>query len=145
MVSALDKLPFKLGSDARRERYKEAFEKNEKPIEVNCISLKDVQIVRGEVVFRGLNEKTGRIEEWPGFEYLDICPICGKLMLIRVIKGTTWLALCSKECYERYIAPMETEAEKLSLEPLSPDRKRELERLMKYGPDKVDPEPFGFG
>jgi hypothetical protein len=35
-------------------------------------------------------------------EYLDKCTICGRLMLVRAIVGTTWLACCSEKCYEEW-------------------------------------------
>jgi len=94
-------MPYKLGTEARKKRLIEAMEKGEKPVEVNCVP--------GQWEFLGnlrpvrfFNEKTGRWEDQVIIEYLDVCPFCGKLMLVRALKGTTWLGLDSPECYEKW-------------------------------------------
>lgn len=97
-----EKMAYRLGSEKRSQRMKEAIQNKEIPIEVNCIGTDKYEILSKQVVIRYFNEKLGIWQEHPGVEYRDICPICGRLMLVRAIKGTTWLALCSKKCYEKF-------------------------------------------
>jgi hypothetical protein len=49
------------------------------------------------------NDKLKTWEAHPMIEYIDKCPVCGRLMLVRAIAGTTWLACCSEKCYEEYL------------------------------------------
>jgi len=44
------------------------------------------------------NEKTGEWEYYPCNETIIECPVCGRLMKVYYIPGTTWLATCSLEC-----------------------------------------------
>jgi hypothetical protein len=93
----------------------------EKPIEVNCLGVPKgkYKITDKKMVFSWhypakpesfkeyrvvmiYNEKLGTWEPKPLIEYIDSCPICGKLMLVRAIAGTTWLACCSEKCYEEW-------------------------------------------
>jgi hypothetical protein len=104
-------LPFSFGSEAWQKRLKEAIEKEEKPVEVNCFGGK-FEIKHG-IIIRHFNEKAGIWMEEPGVEYKDICPACGKLMLVRAITRTTWLACCSKECYEKYLKHKEMESSRI--------------------------------
>ena len=106
----LEKLPFRMGSDAWNQRLKEARTKNEKPKEVNCIGTTKFEIVGRKLTLRIFNEKIQHWQEVIGVEYQDVCPVCGTLMLVRAVQGSTWLALCSKECYEKYDA-LKKEAE----------------------------------
>ena len=48
------------------------------------------------------NEKTGRWQYYPCCEAVLPCPVCGKPMRVYYVPGTTWLALCSKECSEKF-------------------------------------------
>jgi len=52
-----------------------------------------------------LNEKIGKgiWQNYPLVDYYDACPVCGKLMRVQAIRGTTWLACCSKDCYTTYV------------------------------------------
>ena len=97
-----DKLPYRFGSEAWKLRRKQAFDKGEKPKEVNCFGTDKFEIVGKRLVVKVFNEKLGVWQEHIGVEYVDVCCICGSLMLVRAIRGTTWLALCSKECYEKF-------------------------------------------
>jgi len=96
------KLPFMPGSNAWKHRFREAMERGEKPVEVNCFGDMRYELVGYAPIVRIYNEKMGRWEDHIGVEYRDICPVCGRLMLVRAIKGTTWLALCSEECYRKF-------------------------------------------
>lgn len=80
----------------------EARKRGDKPIEVNCIGRE----------FRNLHASwqaevwNPKIEQWMPemiLQYEDACPICLKLMLVRAIQGSSWLACCSKECTDKYI------------------------------------------
>jgi hypothetical protein len=51
---------------------------------------------------RRYNDKLKTWQPEPMIEYLDKCTICGRLMLVRAIVGTTWLACCSEKCYEEW-------------------------------------------
>jgi len=48
------------------------------------------------------NEKTRSWEPYPCNELVTRCPVCGSLMKVYFIPGTTWLALCSKECSDKF-------------------------------------------
>jgi hypothetical protein len=100
----LEKLPFRIGSDAWKQRLKEARKNKEKAKAINCFSASKYEILGRRLTVRIFNEKTQHWQEEIAVEYHEICPICGSLMLVRAIQGTTWLALCSTECYEKYAA-----------------------------------------
>jgi hypothetical protein len=112
-LSYLDKLPFRMGSDAWKQRLEEAKKNTETPKEINCFFGSKYEILGRQLIVRIFNEKIQHWQEQIAVEYQDICPICGSLMLVRAIQGTTWLALCSKECYEKYDA-LRKEAEEAS-------------------------------
>ena len=48
------------------------------------------------------NEKTGKWETHGLVEHHERCPVCGRLMLVQAIWGTTYLALCSEECNKKF-------------------------------------------
>ena len=98
----LEKLPFRIGSDAWKKRLEEARTNNEQAKEVNCFFGAKYEILDRQLIVNIFNEKTQHWREEIAVEYNDVCPICGTLMLVKAIKGTTWLALCSKECYDKY-------------------------------------------
>lgn len=100
----IEKLPFRFGSDAWKQRFDEAKKNSKKPKEINCFGTEKFEILGRKLVVKIYNPKLEMWQEEIGVEYEDICPICGTLMLVRAIQGTTWLALCSKECYEKYYA-----------------------------------------
>ena len=47
------------------------------------------------------NDKLGTWQAEPMVECYERCPVCGKLMLVRAIAGTSWLACCSEGCYRK--------------------------------------------
>jgi len=47
------------------------------------------------------NEETGKWEQYPCNETVMECPVCGKLMKVYYIPGTTWFATCSEECNKK--------------------------------------------
>ena len=113
----INKLPFAPGSEAWSQRLKEAKAKNEQLKEVNCTGTTKFEIVGRKLTLRIYNEKIQHWQEVIGVEYEDVCPVCGILMLVRAVQGSTWLALCSKECYEKYdalkkeVKPLRTRAQ----------------------------------
>ena len=48
------------------------------------------------------NEKTKKWEDYPYVDYIEACIICEHLMRVFAIQGTTWFALCSEECYDKF-------------------------------------------
>jgi hypothetical protein len=48
------------------------------------------------------NEKLGTWQCCPCNEAVVNCPVCGKPMRCFYIPGTTWLACCSRECYQKF-------------------------------------------
>jgi hypothetical protein len=92
---------------------------NEKPVEVNCFGVPEGKyiITDKKMVFSThyparpedfkeykvvliYNDKLKTWEAHPMVEYEDKCSVCGRLMLVRAIAGTNWLACCSEECYK---------------------------------------------
>jgi len=69
-------------------------------VEVMCFGVpRDrVRFVKGVQIF---NEKLRVWETYDLVEYYDNCPVCGKRMHVYAVKGTTWLACCSDECYQK--------------------------------------------
>ena len=89
--------------DKRKEAFERARENKETPIEVNCLGSKDFKIGSKQTFIRvSIKRSDGGWQDYDGMEYEDLCPVCLKLMLVRAIRGSTWLACCSKECYEKY-------------------------------------------
>jgi len=96
-------LPYGLGTEAREKRWEEIKENKETATVVSCFETKDYVIKReGYIVVEMLDEELGKKQLYIAKEYYDICPICGNLMLVRAIVGTTYFALCGKECYKKY-------------------------------------------
>ena len=113
----VEKLP---SWEEQRKALKDAIMRGDKPMECNCIPYKkwkiekDKKITVSNVypakpenfheypVIMVFNEKLKTWQADPLVEYKNVCPVCLKLMLVRAILGTTWLACCSKECYEKY-------------------------------------------
>jgi len=102
MVS--ERLPFAPGSERWRRRLEEALRRGEEPVEVDCFGTDKYKILGKKVVVRVriYNEKLGIWEDRMAVEYYDVCPVCGRLMLVRALEGTTYLACCSEECYEEF-------------------------------------------
>jgi len=77
-------------------------------VEVKCFGIPEgkYRFVKGIEIY---NEKLGVWQTYTLVEYYDKCPVCGRLMHVYAIKGTTWLACCSPECYEKYLNRMEVE------------------------------------
>ena len=94
------KLPYRLGTEKYTERFKQALENKEKPVEVNCFGTSNYKIIDSRYV--RIRHEDGYWMTYEYVEYRDICPVCGRLMLVRAIRGTTWLALCSEECYKKF-------------------------------------------
>jgi len=46
------------------------------------------------------NDNTNRWEEHPMVEVIHPCTVCGRMMLVRAIYGTTYLGCCSDLCYQ---------------------------------------------
>lgn len=78
----------------------EAINRNDTPVEINCCG--KFRNIRKSLTAEIYNEKTGQWYDTNIVEYRDVCPICGKLMLVRAVCGSTWLACCSEDCYNNY-------------------------------------------
>jgi hypothetical protein len=93
----------------------------DKPIEVNCLGVPEEKYIITDKTmlfswhypakpecfkeYRIILIYNDKLETWepkPLIEYLDNCPICGKLILVRSIAGTTWIACCSEKCYKKW-------------------------------------------
>jgi len=98
-------LPYRFGTDKRKERFEQALKNKEKPVEVNCFGTNNYKIIDSHHV--KVQQSSGHWLTYEYVEYQDICPVCGRLMLVRAIRGTTWLALCSEECYRKFNKLME--------------------------------------
>lgn len=98
-----EKLPFRHGSAAWKKRMKEAMKSSSESAKViNCFGTEKFEVLGRQLIVKIFNDKVERWEEHIGVEYHDVCAICGTFMLVRAIKGTSWLALCSQKCYEKY-------------------------------------------
>ena len=77
----------------------EALERRDEPIFVNCTGVPDDKIRNIQKVLSAeiFNEKIGHWQKVELAEYIDACSICGKLMRVRAIVGTTWVPACCKE------------------------------------------------
>ena len=93
---------------------------DENPLLIQCFGLpedkiRNVGLVRSVAVVQhhkfvtvrcktveAFNDEIGHWQVYGIVDYLDKCPICGKLIRVQAVKGTTYLACCSKECYEKY-------------------------------------------
>jgi len=116
-IEQIEKLP---SWEEQRKALKDAIMRRDKPIECNCIPYKKWKIEKDRkitvstvypakpeyfheyTVILVFNEKLETWQAEPLVECKNVCPVCLKLMLVRAIAGTTWLACCSKECYEKY-------------------------------------------
>jgi len=98
----MKELPYLFDPEIINKRWKEIKKNKEIPQECNCIPAKDYKISKG-LTISVKNEKLGGIWiDHVGIEHMDLCPVCGTLLLVRAIKGTTYLACCSKKCYDKY-------------------------------------------
>lgn len=106
--------------EEREKAFKKAIARGDEPQECNCIPYKKWRIEKDKKtmysnvypakpenfyecpVIMVYNEKMETWQAEPLIEYSDVCPICLKLLLVRAIAGSTWLACCSKECYEKW-------------------------------------------
>ncbi len=105
------------GSKVWEKRLKEALEKGEEPVEIFCFGTDKFELIRGVGMMysygfrtrrsnhtvKVFNEKLGTWQRYPCNDYLDVCPVCGRLLRVYYIPGTTYLACCSEECYEKYM------------------------------------------
>jgi len=113
-------IPKILSLKERGKLLREALERGDKPIIVNCFGNRKYKLFPNKKItltthypakpedFREYklilyyNERLGTWVAWGYIEYYDVCPVCGKLMLVRAMVGTTWVACCSKKCYEKW-------------------------------------------
>lgn len=89
-----------------------ALKAEEEPVFVDCTgvsedNIRNIYKVLSAEIF---NEKTGNWQKVELTEYLDACPICGKLMKVRAIVGTTWLAACCPEHSGQALKDVEEQA-----------------------------------
>ena len=88
-----------LSFDERGKLLSEAIKRRDAPVEINCtgVPLDKIRNVRKVISAEILNKKTRRWEKVELTEYLDSCPICGKLMMVTTTVGSTWIAACCEE------------------------------------------------
>lgn len=104
-----------LSFDERGKFIAAALKAEEQPVEVNCTGVPKDKIRNIQKVLSAeiLNEKTGHWQKVELTEYIDACPICGKLMKVRAIIGTTWIAACCSEHSEQALKEIEEHAKNL--------------------------------
>ena len=104
-MSWASKLPFGLGTEARRKRYKECAEDHSGAIVVHLFGTDKFRFVEGWTMayIQIFNEKLNVWQNEACTDYYDICSVCGKLMHIYVVPGTSYIAACSKECTEQIL------------------------------------------
>lgn len=95
-------LPFALDSKVIKERWKYYEDKMDEAIQVTVFGTDKFELLteRKIIPAKIFNDKIDRWERHDCRFYYAICSICGKLMKVIYIPGTTWLAACSRECYE---------------------------------------------
>jgi hypothetical protein len=98
----IELLKFRTGTEEYKKRLTEAI-KNKDELknikEVNFFGDK-FEITARQVLLQVkiFNPTLGVASEYTGIEYIDICPVDGNLMLVRMVKGATLLPVCSPEC-----------------------------------------------
>ncbi len=94
-------LPFSLDSKATKERYEYYKDKMNEAILVTVFGTDKFDMLGERTIVRTkiYNDKINQWQEYDCRFYYGICPICGKLMKVVFIPGTTWLVACSRECY----------------------------------------------
>ena len=77
----------------------EALERRDDPVFVNCTGVPEDKIPNIHKILSTqiFNEKIGRWQKVELTEYLDACSICGKLMRVRAVVGTTWVPACCED------------------------------------------------
>jgi len=107
-MSWANKLPFGLDSEARKEKWKEYGTDRSNAVDVHIFGTDKFRLHKGETMgyVRIFNEKLQVWQNESCHDYFGICPICGKLMHVYVIPGTTYVATCSKECTEQTLKLM---------------------------------------
>ena len=95
-----DKLPFGIGTEARKQKWVEYQGNPREAVEVPVFGTDKYEFVKGATMgyVKIFNDKLHHWQNEPCHDYYDICPVCGKLMHVYVIPGTTYIAACSKEC-----------------------------------------------
>lgn len=95
-------LPFSLDSQAEKERWEYYKDKMGEAVVVTVFGTDKFEMLGERTIIRTkiFNDK---INQWQHHDcrfYYSICSICGKLMKVVFIPGTSWLAACSRKCYE---------------------------------------------
>lgn len=121
-----------LSFEERGKFIRDAIEKGEEPLEVNCTgvyedNIRNIQKILSAEVF---NEKTGRWDRVILTEYHDACPICGKFIKVRAIIGTTWLAACCGEHSRQAFEQIEDNCKKRTAMMLSCTDDKECDDLL---------------
>jgi len=71
---------------------------------IYCFGTDRFEIVRGieSAYVKVWNDKLRMWQTCPLCDCITKCPVCGKDMHVYYIPGTTWLALCSDRCSQRF-------------------------------------------
>lgn len=88
-----------LSIEERGRLLSEAVRRGDTPIEINCTGAPPDKIrnLRKTISAEIFNKKIKRWQKVELTEYNDACPICGKLMKVTAVVGSTWVAACSEE------------------------------------------------
>jgi hypothetical protein len=73
------------------------------PIEVKCFGVPDESIrnlTKHTVEIR--HPETGVWRKYKIIHDFEDCPVCGKPIHVLAVSGSTWLALCSKKCEDKF-------------------------------------------
>lgn len=83
---------------------REALLRGDEPLDVNCTGVSDnkIETLGVATIAKIYNDKTGNWQRVELTEYLDSCPICGRLMRVKAITGTTWLAACPEHIEQAF-------------------------------------------
>jgi hypothetical protein len=98
----LEQLKFRNGTDEYKKRIAE-IAKNKDELnnvkEVNYLGDK-FEITGRQTILQVkiFNPTLGVVSEYTGVEYVDVCPVDGKPMLVRMVKNATLVPVCSVEC-----------------------------------------------
>jgi len=64
------------------------------------LDLTSAKLLRGDKIINV--DCSGEETEMGTESYYGCCPVCGNLMYVTYVPGSSWLACCSEECYKKY-------------------------------------------
>jgi len=96
------KLPFGIDTEARKERWEYYQDKLSEAKEITVFGSEKFKLIKGVTMgyVKIFNDRINDWQNYPCRDYYDICSVCGNLMHVYYVPGTTYLTACSKKCYE---------------------------------------------